>query len=304
MYTRQRRKGIQLCYPFEEKRIAKWGMPAVYVQPKLDGDRCRALLPAKGVVLLLSSEEHDIVSVPHITYELEKAGLPVGTELDGELYKHNVLHQDVHSIVGRTINIHDDFESIEYRVFDLPSHERPYMYRMEKLKELFEVYFKGNKYIKIVDTDMIKDANGDKILQRMQEYTLDNYEGIIIRNPAGLYTRKRDTNIMKFKPKKEDTYIIVGYEEEISIHGERKDTLGALILQSDEHQIFKVGSGSFLTRERRKELWENRNHIKGNMAHIAYQTLTARRVPCFPVLISILSIEKQEKEDVSGVEKM
>lgn len=286
-----RRKGIQLCYPFEYKRIQKWGMPAVAVQPKLDGDRCRALLPADGVVLLLSSEENDIVSVPHISFELEKAGLPIGTELDGELYIHNTLHQDIHSIIGRTVNIHEDFERIEYRVFDLPSYNKPFLYRIEKLKELFNTFLKGNRYIKIVNTEIIKNPSEDDILAQMDKYTREeSFEGIIIRNPAGLYTRKRDTNIMKFKPKKEDCYTIIGFLEETSEEGVPKNALGALILQSDENQIFKVGSGSFLTRERREELWEKRETLVGKVACIAYQTLTARKVPCFPVLMNIQSI--------------
>jgi len=41
MMTNERRKraGVQLCYPFEEKRLAKWEPPYI-VQPKLDGERC------------------------------------------------------------------------------------------------------------------------------------------------------------------------------------------------------------------------------------------------------------------------
>ena len=37
-----KRTGIMLCYPFEEKRLNKWNPPYI-IQPKLDGERCRAV---------------------------------------------------------------------------------------------------------------------------------------------------------------------------------------------------------------------------------------------------------------------
>jgi hypothetical protein len=56
------RTGIMLCYPFEEKRLNKWGNKFL-LQPKLDGDRCRAIFDEYGKVKLLSSEENEFNSV-------------------------------------------------------------------------------------------------------------------------------------------------------------------------------------------------------------------------------------------------
>ena len=58
-----KRKGIMLCYPFEEKRLNKWAPPYL-VQPKLDGERMRAILDTEGKCTLLSSEENEIISSP------------------------------------------------------------------------------------------------------------------------------------------------------------------------------------------------------------------------------------------------
>ena len=41
-YSRVKRSGIQLAYPLEESRLAKWAPPYI-TQPKLDGVRCRML---------------------------------------------------------------------------------------------------------------------------------------------------------------------------------------------------------------------------------------------------------------------
>lgn len=94
--------------------------------------------------------------------------------------------------------------------------------------------------------------------------------------------------MMKLKPRKEDHYLIIGYEEEISKDGTPKDALGALVLQSDAGHVFKVGSGSFLTRENRVNLWKAKENIVGKIAQIKYQHLTERRIPRFPVLIDIV----------------
>lgn len=295
----QKRRGIMLCYPMEEKRLLKWNTPAVFTQPKLDGDRCRAII-RDGAVILLSSEENEFLSVPHVEYELMKCDLP-DMELDGELYSHGMMHQNIHGIVSTKTHAHDKAEMIEFHIFDIVLNKTQ-MERFAILKTLFENVFNKCTYIKRVPIQVVE-TDIDKVIQQMYSFHKEGYEGIIVRNPSGLYVRKRSVDIMKFKPRKEDAYTVIGYEEEISIHGERKGSLGALILQSDENQIFKVGSGSFLTREARKRLWEERDMLKGKIAQVAYQHLTEGHVPRFPVLIDLLSIPSLDIDNAFGVEQ-
>jgi ATP-dependent DNA ligase len=275
------RTGIMLCYPFEEKRLAKWVKPFL-IQPKLDGDRCRAIFDEFGKVTLLSSEENIIYSAPHIVEQLENKGLK-NVELDGELYTHGVSHQTIHSAVSRTVNIHPEFESIEYHVFDTIS-AAPQARRILNLEE-YEV---ESDNVKIVDT---RSGNSvSDVMEALEYYTEQGYEGVVLRCMGLPYVRKRSTGMMKFKPRKSDFYTIISYEEEISIHGEPKNSLGALVLSSEIGDIFKVGSGSFLTRENRKLLWDKKETLVGGLAHVKYQHLTDRRVPRFPVLVDIISV--------------
>ena len=114
-YDRPKRTGVMLAYPFEEKRLAKWE-PPYFVQPKLDGERCRIIVQ-NGVVLMLSSTEEIITSCPHIAQRaLEK--LPAG-EYDGELYRHGWSFEEIHSVVSRRVNLHPDHEQIQFHCFDL-----------------------------------------------------------------------------------------------------------------------------------------------------------------------------------------
>jgi len=268
-----------LAYPFEEKRLDKWPKPWL-VQPKLDGDRCRAVFNREGEVTLLSSEENIITSVPHIVEALENMGLR-DLELDGELYSHGVSHQTIHGTVARTVNLHPEHEQIQYHIFDFVSDKAQIDRSMELRSNI-----KDTEFIKVVRTEVAETI--DQVLDKLTRFSEDGYEGVIVRNIAYPYMRKRSTGMMKWKPRKSDYYMIVGYEEEISIHGEPKGSLGALWLSSDGER-FKVGSGSFLTKERRQDLWQVRDSLINKIAYVKYQHLTDRHVPRFPVLVEIMT---------------
>ena len=284
-----RRRGIMLCYPFEERRLTRWPTPYL-VQPKLDGERCRALFDSSGKVSLLSSEEKPIISVPHITRALETLKLQ-NVELDGELYVHGMPFEEIHSRVSRKVNQHERSEEIEYHVFDLVDGQR----QGDRLVSIMtmKIVSENIKCIKAVPYNVANSLS--EIMWYYEYYLKKGYEGFIVRHAYAPYVRTRSTNIMKFKPKKEDYYTIVGWEEEVSIHGERKGTLGALKLHSpDFHSslinTFNVGTG--FTAEQRRELWKVRDSLPGKIARIKYQHLTSAHIPRFPVFVEIVEVPK------------
>ena len=118
----------------------------------------------------------------------------------------------------------------------------------------------------------------DEIYEIKDYYLSQGYEGIIVRKFYGLYVRKRSTEIVKLKPKKKDTYPIVGFKEEVSIEGLPKGSLGALICSCEGEQ-FSVGIG--FTEQERKVLWkliqeDSTPFLNGNLsAEIEYQNITA-----------------------------
>ncbi len=288
-----------LCYPFEEKRLHKWNNKFL-IQPKLDGDRCRAIFDEFGKVTLLSSEENIINSVPHIQEQLESLGL-INFELDGELYTHGVNHQQIHGAVSRTVNIHPEFEQVEYHIFDYVSDEPQYT-RSITLQNKFTPM----DNVKLVETQYGETI--DDVMKYLEYYTNKEYEGVVLRNLDFPYMRKRSTGMMKFKPRKDDYYTVCGYSIEVDIYGNPKENvLGRLICASESESslpylgeypghlklpvgYFGIGSGSFLTRENRESLWQDRENLKGKIAHIKYQHLTERRVPRFPVLVDLVRV--------------
>ena len=94
--------------------------------------------------------------------------------------------------------------------------------------------------------------------------------------------------MMKFKPKREDIYEIVGFEEETSQYKEPKARLGALICRAQEgEETFHVGTG--YSADQRASLWPLRTSLPGKRVRVRYQHLTsARGVPRSAVFVEIL----------------
>ena len=283
-----RRSGIQLAYPFEEKRLAKW-KPPWFVQPKLDGERCRALLTASQGTTLLSSEQNQISSVPHIKEALNELGKKLGKsiELDGELYTHGLAFEDVHSVVGRTVNLHPLHGSIEYHVFDIVDETLP---QIDRIKLLYSVATAFPAKIRMVRTLAVSSL--DEIMLHYDDIVNAGYEGIIVRHIEAPYKRKRSTFMMKFKPKKADIYFVVGYKEENDIYGKPKGRLGALSCIGDDGTEFDVGSG--LKDTDRQTLWTQRDSLQGHYVKVAYQHTTQGSLR-FPVFIELLPKREEPK---------
>lgn len=277
-YSQKKRNNIMLCYPMDFDRLKKWGFP-IFVQPKLDGNRCRY---SAADQCLYSSTSEVITSVPHINEAL--LHLPFNIHLDGELYIHGIDHNEINSIVSRTVNISEDFESMEYHIFDLITDEPQYL----RLKDLYKLKedLKSDK-IKFVETKLVK--NFEELEIEYFNYLEKGYEGIILRYPANYYTTKRSTWLMKYKPKKFDYYNIIGFEEEVDKHGNLKNGLGSLICSGFDSESFGVGSG--FTRDQREKLWKVREELIGKFCKVGYQSISSKnKVPRFSTFIEIVDL--------------
>lgn len=281
------RRGIMLCYPLELSRLEKWLAEDGFVicQPKLDGDRGRALLGES--VSLLSSEETDRrFSLPHIKEELEKAKSIFHSrgiyELDGEFYAHSMEHEDIHSICSRSTNLHPDYLKIEYHVFDHVALQISQFDRLEALYDARDAM--DNNYVRFVESAVVNSV--EKVFEFYHGFVNFGYEGIICRRRNYPYRRKRSPWIMKFKPKRWDVYVIIGTKEEISKDGIPKNRLGAFVLTDDEGNVFSVSAG--LDDQDREKYWELRDSLPGRKCKVYYQATTKYGVPKFATDLEVL----------------
>ena len=287
----RKRKGIQLAMPFEERRLLNQGhfhtrwTPPYLVQPKLNGERCR-VIREEGICLLLSSTEELILSVPHIQ-QWCLSHLPLG-EWDGELYVHGWSWAEIHGVVGRTTNLHENYEAMELHLFDWPSRNEPQLMRLVELRKMFSSLSKGGplRYVRSEVAHTLED-----VYQLYDRFIGEGYEGFIIRELSAPYERKRSGAMMKFKPKATDHYKITGCYEAISEDGTPKGILGGFNCIDDMQTTFSVGAGK-LSHDERRLIWNRYvtcGCIGGEWLEVEYQTLSDKnKVPLFSRAVRII----------------
>ena len=284
------RVGIQLAYPFEERRLRNQGRfhlkwyPPYIVQPKLNGERCRMIVEGNRC-LLLSSSEDIIPAIPHIN----KAGLllPPG-EYDGELYVHGLSLSEIHSIVSREVTLHESFERMEYHIFDIIDENALQTARLQRLRGL--PLHQNSGTLRIVRTEIA--FTYEQLLDFYDEFISQGYEGFILRHIDAPYIRRRAAWMMKFKPKQSDFYEILLAYEAVDEGGTPKGMLGGFDCIDDMCTPFSVGAGK-LTHLERQMLWsqwqDNPSSIIGRFLEVEYQTMSDKKgVPLFSRAVRIL----------------
>ena len=304
-YTPER-YGIMLAYPLEEKRFAKWGFPC-YVQPKLDGERCRMLYDhfLGSWQFFAAGGDCCNFAVPHLVKQANASSIPRFLHLDGELYCHSLSQQQIHSIASRRTNLHEDHEVLSFSCFDSINDFPQYMRLSTVELRAFPFFPEDFRYVR---PELIDSA--EQFWNFLDRCILGGYEGAIAREHSGLYKpldpsekAKRSTSMMKFKPRERDYYPIVNLEEQHDKHGTPKDTLGKFICETDG-RTFGVGTG--WDHAFGKKVWEEfkRNpepfRNKSLSLLIKYQHLTGTKgheqgVPRSAVYADIVPSEEVEE---------
>jgi ATP-dependent DNA ligase len=192
--------------------------------------------------------------------------------------------EDISSIVSRTVNLHPEHKEIQFHAFDIVEHNAQ-VFRTLKLRSMLKVLEMEHT----IPVGFSVAENLDDVMKSYDKILSLGYEGIVVRHTGAPYVRKRSTYVMKFKPKKDDYYTIIGYQQMLDKDKNPKEMLGALVLKTwDEDTIFSVGSG--MDDEFRTKWWpsEKANELKGKICHIKFQHLTEKKVPRFPVFVEII----------------
>lgn len=281
----QKRFGIMLCQPLDEHNLDRNFKlcDTMLVQPKLDGVRAWVDW-VDGEPLLISSQGHTITSVPHINLALKKLRDVTGLArlYDGEIYSHGLSFEDIISRAKRTTELHKDFLTLQYHIFDYKDSEMQ-AYRSRTLQDLERVW-EG-----VDDTELhyalnfvpTITAEREQIAEYLDRFVRDGYEGIIIRNPLASYVETRPYTILKWKPSKKDWYQITAVEEAVSEDGTPLGRVGAFVCRDSYGNTFRCGPGLGATHSVASELWQKREELIGQYAEVYYQNLTTKGVPRF-----------------------
>ena len=248
-----------------------------YVQPKLNGHRCLAVIE-DGTCSLWSRTRKPITSCPHIVEELERM-FPTGSyQFDGELYNHAYKDsfEELASLIRQEVP-HEDCTEIEYWVYDknVPG---TFKQRSDELHD--DLLDKDDRtvhaqYIVLVGTTLVKDE--DELTEKFGMFLASGYEGAMVRNTAGLYVGKRSYDLQKVKEFHDEDYSIVGINEGRGSYA----GCGIFVCQTPEGKTFDVKMRG--PKERLTEFLNDHSLWKDKKLVVKYQYISKYGVPIFPI---------------------
>lgn len=242
----------------------------VYVQPKMDGMRCLAIVK-DGTVKFISRENTDILdkhnnSIIHLVPEFEK--LPNGV-YDGELYAHGYTFQENMELIKKYRS--GESENIKFHAYDYVI-DKPYWIRRSYLVEAAKL----TPYIELVRTEKITTEKAMKTYHSI--FVGEGYEGTIIRHgDQGYDIDKRSNYLLKFKE-----FIDVAETIIDVIPMEARPTQGVIVCSSVNGN-FKA-SLKMSHSERERILKDKKDYI-GQTAEIRFFEYTDDGLPRFPVCV-------------------
>jgi ATP-dependent DNA ligase len=250
-----------------------------YIQPKLDGTRMVAM-PQRG---LFSRNLKAYPHLEHIREEIDK--LPPSIILDGELYSTTLTFQEIVGIV-KNETVQPKQTEIKFHVYDMIAKDT-FENRYAQLITLF----KQNKFkhLILVKTELC--ASQEEMKEKHAEYVETNFEGIMLRNKAGIYANNRSVHLQKYKEFFDMECEIVGYKE-----GEGLDAGCVVWLCKIDGKTSGCQPKTFAcrprgTREERQELFKTGKDYVGRMLTVRYQEKTDEGLLRFPVGIAIRDYE-------------
>lgn len=267
----------------EKKPRSKWGRGIKYpadVQPKLDGVRCMAFWDS-GNIYLGTRNGKEWAAPRHIAHELE-GYLPNNMVLDGELYIHGALFEDLSSW---TKKIYPETGKLEYHIFDMSLDEfgrnLPWYQRRDNLVMFFQEYAGQMKMLRLVPT--IRDVRDvDQVLTIEEKFIEDGYEGCMTRNLGAKYEfGHRSTDLQKVKSSTDAEFRVVGFKEGIG-----KDS-GCIVWVCETDKKLPFDCRPKATLDRRAKLYQDalRNFdkkYKGELLKVVFQNYTENGKPRFP----------------------
>lgn len=272
----------------------------VGLQRKLDGVRCLSRIGEDGKVSMRSRngvewpEERSKYFITDI--EAFISFFPGRVEIDGEMYGHGMLFENVISIIKNSKKMEKQVDDIAYHIFTYTDPTLTAEERYDNLVKAYNIYInEGYNPKRIVIVDMENAKSKDEIFEKHKQYLSEGFEGTMIYKfgngakvdstawKQSLYKPKRSNNLLKYKatPDGEDMYeeegtIIDFYEAK----GTQKGAVMFKVVDSDGLE-FKVGLKC--TIEKRREIFEDGDSYIGKKITYMYQNKTKNGKPRFPI---------------------
>jgi len=198
------------------------------VSPKLDGIRC-IIRGGKAVSRNLKPIRN--AWVQHCLKDL-----PDG--MDGELIVGPPIGDLVFNRTTSGVMSESGAPEFKFYAFDMVNLPTGYLYRLDKLRDFRHPFVEVVHHWNIVDEEAL--------LQVESSCLVTGYEGIMLRDPEGIYKFGRSTMneqiLLKLKRFRDGEAVICDWEEGVhNLNDPTKDAMG--LTRRSSHQDNKVGSG-------------------------------------------------------------
>jgi DNA ligase-1 len=255
-------------------------------QPKLDGIRCTAIKKGNDVSLWTRTRKR-IRSMPHIEAAILAAFPYWDTTLDGELYNHD-YRDDFENIVElvRPDAPVAGHEVVQYHIYDavlLGDFETRNVWMEDNIPNNLQSNLPNNPLVR-VETFIIESA--DDVLMWHDKMVELGYEGLILRNAAGLYVFKRSYDLLKFKHFDTNEFQIIGIEEG---RGRLQGHVGKFVCLTKNNLEFRAKQKGSL--KKLKDYFEDHSLWEGKVLTVQFQNWTQDKRPRFPVGLAIRDYE-------------
>ena len=279
------------------------------LEVKLDGVRAVTVIYPTGKIDMFSRNGKELNNFNHIKDEISKtfniSSIKEALVLDGEIVSDDfqTLMKQIHrkkSSQNKDAKLFL-FDLLPLEYFKKGIYEKSYFSRIEQLKKINERFFVQSQVINIIDSvnvDLDTEKGEIEFKNFNKNSIINGYEGIMIKDPESFYECKRSTTWLKSKPFIEISLEVKDYEEGT---GRNKGKLGAIIAEGiDEDKNFKTNVGSGFTDLQRKEFWEDKDKLIGQIIEIRADSISKSQDGenwslRFPRFKSFRGFDKKEK---------
>lgn len=259
-----------LAHKFEPKRIKKWPMVA---EPKLDGVRVLAFVQGTDVKFFSRSGK-EFATFDHLKVPLSDAAeyLRKHHGFTDVVFDGEVVSGSFNKTVSEVRKKDEQAVDAEFHVFDVLTADlfrgltyRPVYHERRKFVEGAAEYVKGAG-VKAIPRYLVSSEH--EIHNLYESVRARGLEGLIIKDPAAIYERKRSHAWMKIKAEESVDVEIVGFEEGT---GKYEGMLGALIV---DHEGVRVNVGTGLSDSQRSSFWDDQHLLVGRLCEVQYHEIT------------------------------
>jgi len=242
---------------------------------KLDGNRS-TIAAINNTVTIRSRKGKLITTMPHIEKEIlwihQKSGR--NFVLDGELYNHSD-DEDLFDALQSAIKKYNAGVSdlVEFHVYDiLLDTPTTALERYNTYTQFLTTYATPH----VIPEKQYMVHSEKEMFDLYNEFTLNGYEGGMLRNPFAFYENNRTKNLLKVKEMKDDEFRIIDVIPMVA----RPDHARIVLLTADGQEFRATPK---CTSEEKARILLNKDQYIGQLGTVQFFSKTSKGKPRFPV---------------------